>query len=137
MHKVIKNLDTFEGMPELIGKLHNEGHELFILSTNSVRNLKRFLHHHKIHKHFLEIYGGVGPFSKAPALRQLLREQSIETSQAVYVGDELRDVESAKAIGMRAVAVTWGFASRKNLKAAKPEALADTPAQLMSILEEI
>jgi phosphoglycolate phosphatase-like HAD superfamily hydrolase len=137
MHKVIRDLDAFEGMPELLHKLHNEGHELFILSTNSVRNLHRFLHHHKIHKYFLEIYGGVGPFSKAPALRQVLNEHNLEASQAVYVGDELRDVESAKAIGMRAIAVTWGFASRKNLKAAQPEALADTPRQLMSILEEI
>ena len=137
MHESIKNLDTFEGMPELIHKLHNEGHELFILSTNLVRNVRKFLHHHKIHKYFLEIYGGVGVFGKAPALRQLLRDQNIDISQAVYVGDELRDVESAKAIGLRAVAVTWGFASRQNLKDAKPEALADTPAQLLAILEEI
>lgn len=137
MHKVIRGLDTFEGMPEIIRKLHNEGHELFILSTNSVRNLRRFLHHHKIHKYFLEIYGGVGPFSKAPALRQLLKDQNIEAKNAVYVGDELRDVESAKAIGIRSVAVSWGFADRKHLKAARPEALADTPEQLMAILEEV
>jgi phosphoglycolate phosphatase len=137
MHKVIKDLDTFEGMPELLRKLHNEGHELFILSTNSVRNVRRFLHHHKIHKYFLEIYGGVGPFSKAPALRQLLADNNLELEQAVYVGDELRDVESAKAIGMRAIAVTWGFASKTNLKAAMPAGIADTPQQLLAILEEV
>lgn len=137
MNKAIKDLDSFEGMPELIRKLNAEGHELFVLSTNSLRNVHRFLHLQKIHTYFLEIYGGVGIFGKAPALRQLLREQNIDIGQAVYVGDELRDVEAAKSIGLRAVAVTWGFAARNSLKAAKPTALADTPAELMRILEEI
>lgn len=137
MYQEIKRLDAFDGMPELIRKLHNEGHELFILSTNSVRNLRRFLHHHKIHKYFLEIYGGVGAFSKGPAMKQLLEEQNLDLKNAVYIGDELRDVEAAKSIGMRAIAVTWGFASRSSLKAAKPAGLADTPAELMSILEDI
>lgn len=137
VHRQIRHLDTFKGMPRLIRKLHREGHQLYILSSNSTRNVSKFLHQNRIHKHFLQIYGGVGMFSKAPALRQLLRDQNLEIDQAVYVGDELRDVESAKSIGMRAVAVTWGFASRSNLKAAKPEALADTPSQLLSILEEI
>src|SRR4051812_36548159 len=49
MRKAIRHLDSFDGMPELIRKLHAEGHELFIVSTNSVRNLHSFLHRHKIH----------------------------------------------------------------------------------------
>jgi phosphoglycolate phosphatase len=137
MRQAIKKLHAFDGMPELIRKLHAEGHELFILSTNSIRNLRHFTQQQKIRKYFLEIYGGVGMFGKAPALRRLLKEQNLDIGRAVYVGDELRDVEAAKAIGLRAVAVTWGFASRDNLKAAQPAALADTPAELMKILEEI
>jgi phosphoglycolate phosphatase len=137
MHQAIKNLKSFEGIPELIRKLHNEGHELFVLSTNSVRNVHNFLHHQKLHKYFLQIYGGVGVFGKAAALRQLLNDQNIDVKNAVYVGDELRDVEAAKSIGLRAVAVSWGFANRQHLKDAKPTGLADTPAELMSILEEI
>jgi phosphoglycolate phosphatase len=137
MRQAIKNLDAFDGMPELIRKLHAEGHELFVLSTNSLRNVHHFLHTEKIHKYFLEIYGGVGMFGKSTALRQLLEEQNIEVKHAVYVGDELRDVEAAKSIGLRAVAVSWGFADRNNLRAARPTAMADTPAQLLRILEEI
>jgi phosphoglycolate phosphatase len=137
MHQAIKNLRSFAGVPELIRKLHNEGHELFVLSTNSLSNVRLFLQQQKLHKYFLEIYGGVGVFSKAPALRQLLREQNLDVYQAVYVGDEQRDVDAAKQIGMRAVAVTWGFADRKNLQAMKPAGLADTPEELLRILEEI
>ena len=137
MRKTIKKLNTFRGMPELIRKLHAEGHELFVLSNNTVRNVRMFLHRHKMYKHFLQIYGGVGVFDKGPALKQLLNDQKLELADAVYVGDELRDVEAAKSIGMRTIAVSWGFASRQNLKDAKPTALADTPEELMRILEEI
>lgn len=137
MHQAIKHLRSFEGMPELIRKLHAEGHELFVLSTNSKRNVEHFLQTQKIRKYFQEIYGGVGMFSKASGLRHLFKEQNLDIKQAVYVGDELRDVQAAKAIGLRAVAVTWGFANPKDLRAAKPSSLANTPDELMRILEEI
>lgn len=137
MRKTINHLKTFKGMPEVVRKLHAEGHELFILSTNSVRNIRHYLRRHRMYKHFLQIYGGVGVFGKGPALRQLLRDQNFDVTQAVYVGDELRDVEAAKSIGMRVVAVSWGFASRQNLEAAKPTGLADNPEELMRILQEV
>ena len=137
MRQAVKNLNSFAGVPETIRKLHAEGHELFILSNNSVANIRLFLHEQKIHKYFLEIYGGVGVFSKAPALRELLREQHLDVSQAVYVGDEHRDVEAAKRADMRAIAVSLGFSDRGNLKAMRPAAVADTPEELLRILEEL
>ncbi len=137
MYPVINHFDVFAGMPRVIKKLHAEGHELFILSSNSVRNMHKFLHHRLLHPYFLEIYGGVALFGKASALRRLLNEHQLEMSNAVYVGDELRDVEAARSIGLRAVAVTWGFAQGSNLKASAPMAVADTPAELMQILEEL
>jgi phosphoglycolate phosphatase-like HAD superfamily hydrolase len=137
MSQSIKKLNSFRGMPELIRKLNAEGHELFVLSNNSVRNVRTFLHKHKIHEYFLQIYGSVGFLGKGSALRQLLKEQNLEVEHAVYVGDELRDVEAAQSIGLRAVAVSWGFASRQNLVDAKPTGLADNVDELMRILEEI
>ncbi|HVA10830.1 MAG TPA: HAD hydrolase-like protein [Candidatus Dormibacteraeota bacterium] len=132
-----KNLQSFSGMPEIIRKLHNEGHELFILTTNSLPNVHHFLDDQKIHKYFLEIYAGVGVFSKAPGLRQLLKQQHLRPEEAIYVCDELRDIEAAQAVGVRTVAVTWGFARRGKLVAIRPTALADTPDELMRILEEV
>jgi HAD superfamily hydrolase (TIGR01549 family) len=137
MHHAMKDLDSFHGMPQLIQKLHGEGHTLYIVSNNTSRNVKLFLHHQHLQKYFVQIYGNVGIFGKAAVLRQLLRAQKLKREEAVYVGDEIRDVEAAKAIGMRTIAVSWGFASRRLLKAAKPTQLVDTPAELMRILEEI
>ena len=133
----MRQIKPFVGMPEIIQKLHAEGHELFIVSTNTVRNVRTFLHHRDLHKYFLEIYGGVGLFSKAPALRKLLRANSILMSDAIYVGDELRDVEAAQSLGLRVIAVSWGFSRFSDLESHNPSALAESPEQLLKLLEEI
>lgn len=137
MHIAMSHVEPFEGMPEVIEKLHAEGHELFMLSSNTVRNIHAFLHKYDLYEYFLQIYGGIGLFGKAPSLRRLLKDQQIELDNAVYIGDELRDVQSAQSIGLRAVAVTWGFARPSALKSAKPTALAGSPEELLAVLEEL
>ena len=133
----MKHVQPFEDMPDVIKKLHAEGHELFMLSSNSVKNIHRFLHHYELHTYFLEIYGSTGLFGKAPTLRRLLKEQHLEKTDAVYIGDELRDVQAAQSIGMRVIAVGWGFARPAGLEALKPTAIAETPDDIIRILEEL
>jgi phosphoglycolate phosphatase len=136
MGDVINQLQAFSGIAAIIEKLHAEGHELFIVSSNSVRNVRTFLRHHKLQTYFLEVYGGVGMFNKAPALRRLLKEHHLKADESVYIGDELRDVEAAQSIKLPVIAVTWGFARRSDLADKTPLALATTPADLIRILED-
>lgn len=137
MRHAIKHLEPFAGMPEVIRKLHAEGHELFIVSTNSLHNVHRFLHNHQLNTYFLEIYGGVGMFGKAPALRRLLREQNINLKDAVYIGDELRDIQAAQSINLRVIAVSWGFARLSTLEDQKATALAHAPDEIINLLEAL
>jgi phosphoglycolate phosphatase len=137
MQDAIKHVQPFDDIPEVIKKLHAEGHELFIVSSNTVQNIHAFLHHHELHTYFLEIYGGIGLFSKAPSLRKLLKEQKLDKKDVLYIGDELRDVQAAQAVGIRSIAVTWGFAQPSSLEKLQPTALAKTPSALLRILEEL
>ena len=137
MRKSIPKLEPFPGMPEVIRKIHAEGHELFMLSSNSVIVLHKFLHRHKLHTYFLELYGGVSLFGKAPAMRKLMKDQGFEPKDCIYVGDELRDVEASKSVGIKVIAVSWGFAKTTDLENLKPTALVHTPAELLSVIEEI
>ena len=137
MRVAIDQVEPFPGMSEVIRKLHAEGHELFIVSSNNLANVREFLHRHSLHEYFLEIYGGVGLFGKAPALRKLLKEQHLQLEDSLYIGDELRDVEAAQSIYMRIIAVLWGFARQADLRARKPTALAETAEQIITIIEEL
>jgi phosphoglycolate phosphatase len=137
MMVAIGKVEPFAGMPEVIRKLHAEGHKLFIVSSNNLTNVREFLHRNQLHEYFLEIYGGVGMFGKAPALRKLLQEQNLELGDSLYIGDELRDVEAAQSIKMRIIAVLWGFAKPEDLRTLKPTALAETPENIIKIIEEL
>lgn len=53
---------------------------------------------------------------------------------ACYVGDAPTDLAAAHAAGVDAIAVTWGAFPREPLAAARPHAIAETPAELLAIL---
>jgi pyrophosphatase PpaX len=55
-------------------------------------------------------------------------------SDAVYVGDARYDVLAARAAGVAAVAVTWGAGDEDALRAAGPDAVVGTPAELAAVL---
>jgi phosphoglycolate phosphatase-like HAD superfamily hydrolase len=57
---------------------------------------------------------------------------SPETS--VYVGDSVHDVAAGRAAGMFTVAAAWGPFPRADLEAASPDALAETPADVLAIV---
>ena len=52
----------------------------------------------------------------------------------VYIGDEVRDVEAAKAMGVKIVSVTWGFQSKQILERGEPDYIAEKPKELEKIL---
>ena len=54
---------------------------------------------------------------------------------AVYVGDAPFDIAAAKAAGIASIAVTWGkFHSRERLEQEEPDAIVDTPEELLGSL---
>jgi phosphoglycolate phosphatase len=136
MDRVMSTFKPFEEMPEIIKKLHAEGHVLFILSSNSVRNVRLFLKHHDMRQYFMEVYAGIAVFGKAGMIHKLLRENNLKAKDAAMVGDEIRDVVAAQAAGVRSIAVTWGLCSAKDLAEMKPTAIATTARELLDILEE-
>ena len=137
MNGVIKDLEPFDGMVSVIRQLHGDGHRLFIVSSNSARNIRGFLRFHELQSCFSHISGSIGLFSKAAALRGLLKRYRLKRLDTTYVGDELRDIQAAQSIKLPMIAVVWGFARQIDLEAKKPTALAHNPPELMRILKEI
>ena len=55
----------------------------------------------------------------------------------IFVGDSTVDIATARAAGMRSVAVTWGFGGREDLAAAAPNQLIDDPLELVGLVVPI
>jgi len=137
MAKIMHHLKPYPGMIEVLKKINHEGHQVIIVSSNSVKNIRSFLKHHKLDEEILAVYGGIEVFGKAPIFRQVINEFALDINQTIIIGDELRDIEAAQSVNLRQVAVTWGFASIEQLRETKPTWIAEQPGMLLKILEEI
>lgn len=117
--------------------LRENGHQLMIMSSNSKQNISRFLQRQGITKLFSSIEGGVGLLSKARVLRRIIRREEFDFSQVIYVGDETRDIDASKQVGVLVAAVTWGFSAREALAAQSPAFLVDHPRQLLGAAQTL
>ncbi|HVC36619.1 MAG TPA: HAD-IA family hydrolase [Candidatus Dormibacteraeota bacterium] len=135
MGRRISELEPFKGLVAVIRQLHADGYNLLIVSSNSSRNVRAFLKQRKLDRYFSRVYGNVGLFDKAAALRKLISSNRLEISDCIYVGDETRDIEACEAINLRCVAVAWGFANPAFLLKHLPFALVQSPAELVQTIE--
>lgn len=124
----------FPGMEEVLAALRAEQYQLFIMSSNSKRNINRFLAEHGLGGYFTHVYGSAGWFGKGPSLKKALKRNHLEPSKTVYVGDEVRDVVAAQIAGMPSMAVNWGFSSDEALLKHNPTILVRTPLELQKAL---
>jgi phosphoglycolate phosphatase len=107
-------IDTrlFPGMPELLSAL-----EARRLRWGIVTNKSAHLTHLLVRALGLEaraacvVCGDTTPHLKPhPAsLLHAAKELSLAPAACIYVGDDLRDVQAARAAGMRSVAAGWGY----------------------------
>lgn len=114
-----------------------QGHQLMIMSSNSQKNILRFLERQGISDVFHTVQGGVGLLSKARVLKRIVQRGGIDFSQVIYVGDETRDVDASNQIGILIAAVSWGFSSREALAAQDPAFLIDHPRQLLGAAQTL
>jgi phosphoglycolate phosphatase len=70
-------------------------------------------------------------------LRLALRHMGLRASETVYVGDSPEDLQMARSAGVRAIAVLGPFPTGKALRAAKPEVLLTSIAELPAALREL
>ena len=60
----------------------------------------------------------------------MLRRAAVSASAALFVGDEIRDAEAARAAGVPFGAVAWGYTSTAALRA-------QTPAHFFERVEDL
>jgi phosphoglycolate phosphatase len=134
MRREIETIIVFDGIEDVLRQLKDAGISIYIISSNSPGNISRLLKARGLDGYFNHVYGNVGIFGKAKMLRRVIARNGLNTATTYYVGDEGRDIEAAKRVGTRSVAVAWGFNSPELLERHHPYALAHTPAGLADIL---
>lgn len=131
LYENITLLAPFNGIPYLLKQLAAVGYNLGIVSSNSEENIISWLQHHQLGNHFHFIHAGASFFGKKRILKKALFKNNI--MDALYVGDETRDIAAARFANIYSVAVTWGFNSKEVLIRHNPHYIADTPQDILTI----
>ena len=123
----------FDGVPELLQQIAANGIRIAVVSSNAEVNVRRALGPELSAK--VSAWScGAGMFGKAKHFRAVLRELNVPPERALSVGDEIRDIEAARVVGLRAAAVAWGFGMKPSLEAAKPDVVFETVIELRDFL---
>jgi phosphoglycolate phosphatase len=109
----------FPGVGEMLQTLVAHGVRLALVSSDAEANARRLLGAHAAY--FSDFACGVGLFGKAANFRRVLRRAQVEATEAISIGDEIRDIEAARKAGIDCGAVTWGYAAPEALKAHAPD----------------
>ncbi len=122
----------FDGIAALVEQLTDEGWLVGVATGKSTRGLEACLDTHGIRQHFVTLQTADGHPSKPhPAmLDAAIAEAGVTPADAVMIGDTTFDMEMARAAGIRAIGVAWGYHAPQELFEAGASAVAATAAQL-------
>lgn len=125
-----------EGVKEILEQLHKEGYGLSIVSSNSLRNIDTFLRANDLNL-FDNIQASKGLFGKHITIGKLISKLNVKKEEVIYIGDEQRDVEACKKIGIKVISVLWGFDSLELIEKAKPDFIISNPKEIVEIIMAI
>lgn len=130
-------VQPFPHVLETIHTLHRQGYQLAIASSRGSDSLFGYVKQMRIEDSISSIIAGdlVEHVKPAPDMVfKALEEMNGTVEEALVVGDMTYDVDMAHNAGAKACAVTYGNATREELKNA--EYIIDDFAELLDILQE-
>lgn len=114
-HKIAHEVEIFSGIKDLLATLHQKGYRIGIVSSSREDTVRAIMKNHELPIDF--VYHGK-LFNKAISLRDTMQKEHLTLSETIYIGDEVRDIEACRKIGLDIISVTWGLNDKESLKAA-------------------
>lgn len=128
----------YDGIPELLERLHAAGHRLAIVSNKPDDSVKELAE--RFFPGVLETAvgesAGVRRKPWPDTAEAALKFMGESRENAVYVGDSEVDILTARNAGLPCISVSWGFRSRETLVDAGASVIVDSIAGLEELLNE-
>lgn len=128
-------VQLFPGVFELIKELEAKNIEMYVLSRNMPETIAHVLQRVGLKDALPILHARRWVFeNKATALKQIIRKKGYKHENVWMVGDEVRDVEAAKKVGINSIAVSWGLQDESVLGQHRPDFLVRTVDELGELL---
>lgn len=128
---------VYAGIPECLAACTAAGCTLALATLKPSVFARRILRHFRLDLHFSAVVGSYldgRRDDKAKVIRRALTVLAADPARTVMIGDRAADLVGARACGVAAVGVAWGYAAPGELEAAEPVAICQTPEALRQIL---
>jgi N-acetyl-D-muramate 6-phosphate phosphatase len=131
----------FEGIPELIETIESRKLPWGIVTNKAQRFTEPLLRTLGMDRRAACIVSGDSTPHVKPHPASLLRAAellSLAAADCLYVGDDLRDVQAARAAGMRFAAAGWGYLGEgADPGAWRADAVLARPSEILSFMKDI
>lgn len=131
----------YPGVRECIEKLKAQGYLIGMASSKPEVSCRRILEHFGILELFDDVVGATfdGRIdTKEEVLNEVLRRWSnVPKEEMCLIGDTMFDVEGANKVGVRSVAVTFGFGDVEQMIKAGAVAVCEEMSSLPEIIEKM
>lgn len=130
--------ELYPGVTNLLHRLKRQGHRIYIVSAKPGIFARRIAYQFDLNLIFDDIFGAElnGAWQPKVEVFDRLRAQGTIWPGGIMVGDRGDDMRAAKAHGIHALGVTYGYGSREELREGGAEVLLDSIADLDAWFEK-
>lgn len=132
MARMRENIDCvplFPGVAAALRALADRGWRLAIISSNSADNVATVLGP-ALTPLFSQMECGMSIFGKQKRIEKVLRRSGLAADVAIYIGDQITDLEAARAAGVAFAAVAWGYGTLASMQGHNPDKVLLEPDEI-------
>ena len=122
----------FAGVDTMLRTLAENGVQLALVTSDSEANAREKLG--PAAALFSHFDCSASLFGKAAKFRRVMRRAGVKPAKVIAIGDEVRDIEAARTVGIACGAVGWGYAAPAALRAHGPDHMFDQMDEIVSTL---
>ncbi|MCL6592073.1 MAG: HAD-IA family hydrolase [Firmicutes bacterium] len=135
-YPLLQNVLLVDGMKEALAEINNHGYRIAVISSNSAEIIQEFLKKNQIDS-ISQVLSTNRVFGKHRVIKKLLKSSGLKKSEAIYVGDEHRDIRACQKAGIKIIWVAWGFDPLSLAESEAPDYIAHTPNDILPIVNAV
>ncbi len=134
-----KFLLTQELAPDILSILRKlkQKFSLFIITSHRESVLKEFFNKQELKDLFDHVYGLETHRRKEFKFRRLFDDYDLTNKEVIFITDTLGDILAANKLGVKTIAVEFGFHDRKRLEKGKPLKIVSSFEEIVSLVQKL
>lgn len=132
LNKDCPKSNAYQGIPELIKKIKEKGISVAVVSSDMPKTLLPEIKEYGLENIFDDVLTNI--YGKVNTLQVLIKKYNVNPKEIFFIGDSNHEIEAGKKVGIKTIAVTWGFCSEKTLKLENPDFIAHNLEELEKII---